>query len=173
MDLRLRDNTPCFLNKLGYQNIYDETSNAGASLGYMGVPNANKNDELEYPHWQTTCNDIIILSKQLHYIKKVILIDHMYCGAYKVFRNTTMSESEYPGSETEYNDHVSMLNNAREHILATFGPNAPEYLSDGVTPNPDYNIIQEVDTFIISVYGGAMVNTQIYTGSMPIKIIQT
>lgn len=171
MDLRLRDNCACFLDKLGYKNIYDETSNAGASLGYMGVPDAKKNEEKQYPHWQTTCNDIIRLAEALHHIEKVILIDHMYCGAFKVFRNTTLPDSEYPGSETEYNDHVAMLNNARNHILATFGPNSPKYLSDGVKLNPDHNMIQEVDTYIISVNGGAMVNTQTYTGAMPTNLV--
>jgi hypothetical protein len=171
MDLRLRDNTPCFLSQLGYKNIYDETSNAGASLGYMGVPDAKKNEEQQYPHWQTTCNDIIRLAEALHHIEKVVLIDHMHCGAFKVFRNTTLPDSEYPGSEAEYNDHVEMLNRARDQILATFGPNSPQYLADGVTPNPDHNMIQDVETYIISVNGGAIVNTQKYTGSMPSNLV--
>jgi hypothetical protein len=111
------------------------------------------------------------LLEALHHIEKVVLIDHMHCGAFKVFRNTTLPDSEYPGSEAEYNDHVEMLNRARDQILATFGPNSPQYLADGVTPNPDHNMIQDVETYIISVNGGAIVNTQKYTGSMPSNLV--
>ena len=62
IDLRMRDNKACQLTALGYLNYYDETSLAGASLAYNGVPDVNDNNNLVYPYWIQTLDDTIKLS---------------------------------------------------------------------------------------------------------------
>ena len=37
------------------------------------------------PEWAKTLFDHIEISKNLHHIKKVVLFDHLDCGAYKTF----------------------------------------------------------------------------------------
>jgi len=61
IDYRLVDDAVRFFDKLGLTNEYDELALAGASL------------------W-----DHVTIAKQLHHIKKVIVLDHRDCGAYKV-----------------------------------------------------------------------------------------
>jgi carbonic anhydrase len=80
IDFRLIDDAVYFLNSQGYHNNYDEFILAGASLGY----NQNK-----YESWKKTADDHIFLSKKLHDISNIIVIDHMDCGAYKMFYDKT------------------------------------------------------------------------------------
>lgn len=59
---------------------------AGASLGY------NQN---VYSAWTKTLDNHIELAKKLHDIKEIIVIDHMSCGAYKIFYNKkSITETE-------------------------------------------------------------------------------
>jgi len=78
MDFRLIDDTVKYLDNLGYNNNYDNFILAGASLGY---------NQKKYTAWIETLDTHIELAKNLHEIKEVIVIDHMHCGAYKIFYN--------------------------------------------------------------------------------------
>ena len=78
MDFRLIDDEVLFFNRLGLNNNYDEFILAGASLGY---------NQTVYSAWSETFDKHIELSEQLHDIIEVIVIDHMQCGAYKIFYN--------------------------------------------------------------------------------------
>ena len=78
MDFRLIDDAVYYLNKIGYTNNYDEFILAGASLGY---------NQTVYSAWTETLDNHIGLAKKLHDIKEIIVIDHMSCGAYKIFYN--------------------------------------------------------------------------------------
>lgn len=78
MDFRLIDDAVYFLNSKGYNNNYDELILAGASLGY---------NQTKYESWRKTVDDHIGLAKKLHHIKEIIVIDHMDCGAYRIFYN--------------------------------------------------------------------------------------
>lgn len=80
MDFRLIDDAVYFLDSKGYNNNYDEFILAGASLGY---------NQTKYNSWKKTADEHIYLSKKLHDIKDIIVIDHMDCGAYKMFYNKT------------------------------------------------------------------------------------
>jgi len=92
IDFRLIDDAVRFMNKLGYNNNYDEFIIAGASLGY------NKTDKLPFcDAWKQTIDSHIGLAMSLHDIKEVIVIDHMKCGAYKKYYKpdgTDLVESE-------------------------------------------------------------------------------
>ena len=78
MDFRLIDDAVRYLDKEGYNNNYDEFILAGSSLGY---------NQKTYNAWTETLDKHIELAQQLHHIKEVIVIDHMNCGAYKIFYN--------------------------------------------------------------------------------------
>lgn len=86
MDFRLIDDAVIYLNKIGYTNNYDEFILAGASLGY---------NQKIYSEWSKTLDMHIELAKKLHDIKEIIVIDHMSCGAYKIFyKRENISEAD-------------------------------------------------------------------------------
>ena len=78
MDFRLIDDAVLFFNSIGLNNNYDEFVLAGASLGY---------NQTVYSAWSETFDKHIELAEQLHDITDVIVLDHMQCGAYKIFYN--------------------------------------------------------------------------------------
>ena len=79
MDFRLIDDAVLFFNSLGLNNNYDEFILAGASLGY---------NQTVYSAWSETLDKHIELAEQLHDITDVIVLDHIQCGAYKIFYNS-------------------------------------------------------------------------------------
>jgi carbonic anhydrase len=86
MDFRLIDDVVRYLDSKGYNNNYDEFILAGASLGY---------NQTTYSAWTETLDKHIELAEKLHHIKEVIVIDHMNCGAYKIFYDRkSISESD-------------------------------------------------------------------------------
>ena len=69
---------------------------AGASLGY---------NQTTFPEWGVTFDKHVELSKQLHDIDKIVVIDHMDCGAYRIlYDNEEMTKDE------EYELHTKNLN---------------------------------------------------------------
>ena len=78
IDFRLRDDAVLFLNSINLINNYDEFILAGSSLGY---------NQTLFSAWIETLDKHIELAEQLHEITDVIVIDHMNCGAYKIFYN--------------------------------------------------------------------------------------
>ena len=78
MDFRLIDDAVLFFNSIGLNNNYDEFVLSGASLGY---------NQTVYSAWAETFDKHIELAEQLHDITDVIVLDHMQCGAYKIFYN--------------------------------------------------------------------------------------
>jgi len=74
-----------FLESACYTKSFDFTTLAGASLGF----NQNK-----YKCWRETFLQHVDLAINLHKINKIIVIDHMDCGAYKLFYPNMKSNSE-------------------------------------------------------------------------------
>ena len=94
MDFRFVNDSVYFLNK-GYKDSYNKFSLAGASLGY------NQNT---FTEWGVTFDKHIELSKDLHDIDEIVVVDHMDCGAYRIlYDNPSMSKEE------EYNLHRKNL----------------------------------------------------------------
>lgn len=75
IDYRLVDDAVRFFGKLGLANEYDALSLAGASLAAVSpkFPSSNK------AFW-----DQLAIARDLHHIRKVVVVDHRDCGAYKV-----------------------------------------------------------------------------------------
>ena len=75
IDYRLVDDAVKFMDGLHLRNDYDQLSLAGASLAAVSAkfPSSNK------AFW-----DHVEIAKSLHHVKKLIVLDHRDCGAYKV-----------------------------------------------------------------------------------------
>lgn len=108
VDFRLRDETHRFMDEeLMLLNDYDEMSFPGASLGLVNA---------KYPHWGQSINEIIGLLKELHNIKRVILLDHRGCGAYNLIVGKDHAETP----EKEKQSHQKVLREAKELIQKNF-----------------------------------------------------
>jgi hypothetical protein len=95
MDFRLIDDIMYYMNTEGFHNGYDQFIMAGASAGYIRKPDWAKNFE-----------EHLALAVELHNIKEVIIIDHMKCGAYKLFFNAGKA---FDNDDDERAEHVRYL----------------------------------------------------------------
>ena len=105
MDFRFINDEISHMVDHGYDVNYDTFVLAGVSIGI----NQTKN-----PEWEKTLYDHIEISKSLHHIQKVVLFDHLDCGAYKTF---------CPGFKNEEEEralHVEQLKIAAEKIKNKF-----------------------------------------------------
>ena len=75
IDYRLVDDAVKFFDGQHMTNDYDQVSLAGASLAAVSD---------KFPSSNTAFWDHIGIAKTLHHIKKVIVMDHRDCGAFKV-----------------------------------------------------------------------------------------
>jgi hypothetical protein len=75
IDYRLVDDAVKFFGRLKLTNDYDEVALAGASLAAVSP---------KFPSSNTAFWDHVAIAIQLHHIRKVIVVDHRDCGAYKV-----------------------------------------------------------------------------------------
>jgi carbonic anhydrase len=84
MDYRLIDDTHRYMSSCGLCDKYDHVILAGSSLGAVTD---------KYPDWNRTFWEHLEVSIKLHHIKKVIILDHRDCGAYKVIFNEDFSKN--------------------------------------------------------------------------------
>lgn len=89
MDYRLIDDIVRYMDGRKLTNDYDHVILAGASLGALTDQRKD---------WNQTFWDHVDVAKQLHHIKRVIVMDHRDCGAYKVFLNQDLAGD--PARET-------------------------------------------------------------------------
>ncbi len=75
IDYRLVDDAVTFFGGKHLKGDYDQVSLAGASLA--GVPD-------KFPKSNAAFWEHIGIAKQLHHIKKLVIVDHRDCGAFKV-----------------------------------------------------------------------------------------
>lgn len=75
IDYRVVDEPVRFFGRLGLTNQYDTLSLAGASLAAASP---------KFPKANAAFWDQLAISKKLHHIKKVVVVGHRDCGAYKV-----------------------------------------------------------------------------------------
>ena len=83
MDYRLIDDITRYMDGRGLTNQYDHIVLAGASLGALTS---------SFKDWNQTFWEHLKISSDLHHIKKVILMDHRDCGAYKVILKADFSK---------------------------------------------------------------------------------
>lgn len=75
MDYRLMAAVGRYMDGRGLKEQYDHVILAGASLGALAA---------QKPGWGQAFFDHVKLAKDLHHIRRVIVIDHRDCGAYKL-----------------------------------------------------------------------------------------
>jgi carbonic anhydrase len=75
IDYRVVDETAALFERQGLKNQYDTLALAGASLAAVSPA---------FPSSNTAFWDHVAIAKQLHSIKKIVVVDHRDCGAYKV-----------------------------------------------------------------------------------------
>lgn len=83
MDYRLVDDTARYMDGRGLTNQYDHVILAGASLGVLNN---------QFKNWSKTFWEHLKVAIDLHHIKRVILMDHRDCGAYKVILQADFSK---------------------------------------------------------------------------------
>ena len=105
MDFRFINDEVNHMQDKGYDVNFDTFVLAGVSIGM---------NQTKYPEWEKTLYDHIEISKSLHHIKKVILFDHLDCGAYKTFCPGFKDEEE------ERDLHKEQLKIAAEKIKKKF-----------------------------------------------------
>lgn len=76
MDFRMIDHVANFLAKRGLQGKYDLVTIAGAAIGVMNEAK---------PAWGELFWEHVDLARDLHGIRRIIVIDHRDCGACKAF----------------------------------------------------------------------------------------
>ncbi len=105
MDYRLTDDTSRYMEGRGLHDRYDHVVLAGAALGV--------NTE-QRPAWGQTFWEHLDVALQLHHVKKVMVLDHRDCGAYKTFLGEDFAAA--PSRETEI--HSEKLRLLRDQIVA-------------------------------------------------------
>ncbi len=75
IDYRLVEFAPAFFHDKHLTRDYDQVSLAGAALAAVSD---------KFPKSNAAFWDHVNIAKQLHHIKKVVVVDHRDCGAYKV-----------------------------------------------------------------------------------------
>ncbi len=99
MDYRLLDDVSAYMHSRNLTKQYDHIILAGASLGALTD---------KKPAWGEEFWDHVNVAHDLHNIKKVIVIDHRDCGAYKVFLGADLKDD--PAKETEvHSAHLKKL----------------------------------------------------------------
>jgi hypothetical protein len=103
IDYRLISDTIEFLESQCYAHAFDFTTLAGASLGF---------NQHEYPCWNETFLQQVDLAIELHHIKKIIVIDHMDCGAYKLFYPCLQKHHHYD----DVKERILHIKNIRKFV---------------------------------------------------------
>jgi carbonic anhydrase len=93
MDFRLVDDAVRFFASQKLTNDYDQVSLAGASLAAVSPRFASSNAAF----W-----DHVAIARKLHDIRKLIVMDHRDCGAYRVAFNRSFQGAE----ETEQHRRI-------------------------------------------------------------------
>jgi len=108
VDFRLRDEVEKFMREdLKLLDDYDEIAIAGASLAL---------ESPRHPHWKQTVMETIDILKSLHHIKRIILLDHRECGAYKL----VLGEEHAANKDIERDTHVKIMRDAKATIKKQF-----------------------------------------------------
>ena len=109
IDYRLVDDAVHFFHDKHLTKDYDQVSLAGASLAAVSD---------KFPSSNAAFWNHIEIAKTLHHIKKVIVVDHRDCGAYKVAFGKDYKAD--PAGETEQHKHVM------EQVKARLAKTHPE-----------------------------------------------
>ena len=105
MDYRLTGDIVRYMDGRGLGGDYDHVVLAGAALGAQ---------TRRRPAWRPTFWQHLDAAVSLHQIKKVMVLDHRDCGAYRLF----LGERAVDTPEKEHAAHVAELRRLRQQINA-------------------------------------------------------
>lgn len=91
------------MDRRGFRDKYDHVVLAGASLGVLTD---------QRPEWAATFWDHLDTAISLHHVQKVMVLDHLDCGAYKLF----LGEAAVRDPEAELTAHAQRLRLLRSAI---------------------------------------------------------
>lgn len=103
IDYRLTAATTRYMAEQGMAGKYDQFILAGAALGA-------KNDK--FPAWGTTFWEHVQVAIDLHGIKKIIVMDHRDCGAYKAILGLDLAAKP----KEEFDVHAAQMRSLRADI---------------------------------------------------------
>lgn len=107
IDFRFIQKVMKHIDCAGLTGKFDYVIIAGAELGpVVDFPQDPK------PHWQKFFLDHLALSKRLHNIKRVLVLGHRDCGAYREFELLPKD----PDPHTEYECHVAQAKKFEELV---------------------------------------------------------
>ncbi|HKY94891.1 MAG TPA: carbonic anhydrase [Kiloniellales bacterium] len=101
MDYRLLDDIAMYMQARGLKDNYDHLILAGASLGALTD---------QQPAWGETFWEHLGIALELHHVKRLMVMDHRDCGAYKVLLGTDHLKTRAAERAT----HAEMLVALRE-----------------------------------------------------------
>jgi hypothetical protein len=101
IDYRLTAKTTNYMSAHGMAGKYDQIVLAGAALGA-------RNDK--FPAWGQTFWEHVQVALDLHRIRRIVVIDHRDCGAYKVILGKDLKGRE------EYELHAAQMRALRADI---------------------------------------------------------
>ena len=103
MDYRLTAATTRYMAEHQMAGKYDQFVLAGASLGA-------KNDK--FPAWGTTFWEHVQVAIDLHQIRKIVVMDHRDCGAYKAILGKDLAANP----KEEFEVHAAQMRSLRADI---------------------------------------------------------
>lgn len=103
MDFRLVDEVTRYMKSRGLTDQYDQITLAGAAIGVL----TDKRSAWGETFWQH-----VTLARELHNIKKIIVIDHRDCGACKAFIRSDCATDR----DTEFAIHQKWLTRLAQEI---------------------------------------------------------
>lgn len=103
VDYRLQHATTAYMDRIGLRDDYDQVALAGASLAAMTRAR---------PAWGRTFREHLTLALDLHRIRRVLVLDHRDCGAYRLI----LGESAVRDPATEYRTHARVMRALRARI---------------------------------------------------------
>ncbi len=108
VDFRLRDEAERLLREELYLlDDYDEISIPGASLAFV---------DSQHSQWGSSLEEMIVILRQLHDLRRIIFLDHFGCGAYRLIKG----EEAVKDKITERHTHYEIMNDARTKVLEDF-----------------------------------------------------
>ncbi len=108
VDFRLRDKTEkLMIEKFNLLDDYDEVSIPGASLALTKDAHLN---------WKEMVEEMIDMLRKLHHIKRIILLDHRDCGAFKLIKGSKHTTTR----ELETQTHLEVMQEAKKSLQSKF-----------------------------------------------------
>lgn len=105
IDYRLTATTTRYMAEHGMAGQYDQLVLAGAALGAKNA---------KFPAWGTTFWEHVQIAIELHHIRRIVVMDHRDCGAYKAILGRDLAADP----REEFAVHAAQMRSLRADIAA-------------------------------------------------------